>query len=561
MPLGFPVQREFPTAILEFISESSMKTRSLVGVFLALATLAAGCCCPCNVSPCGGRYRCGYAPVPYAPVIGAVPVDYWPAPGGVPLGSTGSPPIVLAPSPVPGGDPPLLAGLPNTPVPLGPFPQPSYPGIPSTSPTPVPNPTPTPIPDPAPTPTPNPVPFPQPDPQPLPADPTPISNPSTPALWGNAWPLPPRAGNGAQAQLGSQINTSARSATASKQSKHGRPLSVATRPGSKSRSHHHRRAALPGRTPSSAQRVDGIASTPDQDLRYRGGKTIQHLAYVNLYVSGDQGWDPADVRSIDRSLSAAMSDRNLNNVMMQYFNNQPISATALASHPLVGYLPTTVTKADVQYFLTYLSQQGYLNGMDLGSTVFNFVLPRGTILNDEDTRSGMASAKTDADSVIKRREEHEPERKSIIPDDEEGNSLTGLGGYHGSIHVGGRTLYYAVGVYSERRGDGSSNGIPIFDQPWKNVVATFYHELQEARTDPDVEDAIRGANDPNSERFLGWVSDQGEECGDFPIDESTTLGVVFREVPLADGSGTVPIQLQYSNAVHGPEAPISSPHR
>jgi hypothetical protein len=27
----------------------------------------------------------------------------------------------------------------------------------------------------------------------------------------------------------------------------------------------------------------------------------------------------------------------------------------------------------------------------------------------------------------------------------------------------------------------------VFDQPWKNVLATFYHELNEARTDPDVD--------------------------------------------------------------------------
>jgi hypothetical protein len=29
---------------------------------------------------------------------------------------------------------------------------------------------------------------------------------------------------------------------------------------------------------------------------------------------------------------------------------------------------------------------------------------------------------------------------------------------------------------------------------------------------------------------------------------------------LGDGSGTVPIQFQYSNAVHGPEGPIAAPH-
>ena len=47
----------------------------------------------------------------------------------------------------------------------------------------------------------------------------------------------------------------------------------------------------------------------------------------------------------------------------------------------------------------------------------------------------------------------------------------------------------------------------------------------------------------------------------FPVDEAgNNLSLVFKEVPLADGSGTVPVQFQYSNAVHGPEGPIAQPH-
>jgi len=86
-----------------------------------------------------------------------------------------------------------------------------------------------------------------------------------------------------------------------------------------------------------------------------------------------------------------------------------------------------------------------------------------------------------------------------VPVEEEESSTEGLGGYHGSIHVGSgknaQTIYYAIGVFSETLPDGTVNGIPVFDEPWKNVVATFYHELNEARTDPDVEDAIRAGND------------------------------------------------------------------
>jgi hypothetical protein len=113
--------------------------------------------------------------------------------------------------------------------------------------------------------------------------------------------------------------------------------------------------------------------------------------------------------------------------------------------------------------------------------------------------------------------------------------------------------------YSETLPDGTVNGIPVFDQPWKNVVATFYHELNEARTDPDVEDAIRAGDDPSAVKLLGWTSNQGEECGDFPVFEADPLSKVFKEVRLTDGSGTVPVQFQYSNAVHGPEGPRSTP--
>ncbi len=107
---------------------------------------------------------------------------------------------------------------------------------------------------------------------------------------------------------------------------------------------------------------------------------------------------------------------------------------------------------------------------------------------------------------------------------------------------------------------GTTNGIPVFDTPWKNVVATFYHELNEARTDADVEDAIKAGNDPTATKFLGWTSRQGEECGDFPVFEANPLTLVFQEVSLTTGNGKVPIQFQYSNAVHGPEGPIPNPH-
>jgi hypothetical protein len=107
-----------------------------------------------------------------------------------------------------------------------------------------------------------------------------------------------------------------------------------------------------------------------------------------------------------------------------------------------------------------LHAQDKLAGFDLGTTVFNFMLPRRTVLNDNPAPGATQG-------------NHETRHRRGVPDEDEADSLHGLGGYHGSIQTGGTTIYYAVGVYSETS-NSRTNGIPVFDAPWKNVVATFY---------------------------------------------------------------------------------------
>jgi hypothetical protein len=289
----------------------------------------------------------------------------------------------------------------------------------------------------------------------------------------------------------------------------------------------------------------GIPPTPAHDLIYHGGKTIAHLTFTNFYLGGQHAWQATDITSIDQALAAAMSDRDLNNVMVQYFPGGQISSASKPSTVLPDPVPSLVNQSDVEAMVSAAHANGQLDGFDLTATVFNFMLPSGIVLSDK-------TGKT-----------HHPRKHHAVslPHDE-ADSRHGLGGYHGSIHVaaaggGQETVYYAVGVYSEQRPDGTINGIPVFDKPWKNVVATFYHELNEARTDADVEDAIKAGNGAS---LIGWTSAQGEECGDFPVFEAQPLTEVFQEVPLTSGSGTVPIQFMYSNAVHGPEGPIPNPH-
>ena len=328
-----------------------------------------------------------------------------------------------------------------------------------------------------------------------------------------------------------------------------RPMNVVVARGSPAETHFRSLAALPGAArPDTEALATGLKRTPRHNLKFHGGKTIRDLSFTNLYLGGASSWDAADIKKIDHALAAAMSDKNLNNMMMQYFANQPIGSTFKASQVLSGAKPAQFSQGDVVLLIEQLHAQGKLNGLNLDATVINLLLPRGTVLTTD-------AAPTHAELRAAPANPTRPES--------EDTSLQGLGGYHGSVHVKNKvTVYYAVGVYSERSTHGGENGIVAFDHPWKNIVATFYHELCEARTDADVEDAIRAGNDPNGVKFLGWMSTQGEECGDFPMFEvGPDLGLVMQEVPLADGSGTVPVQFQYSNAVAGPEGPIPAPHK
>ena len=69
-----------------------------------------------------------------------------------------------------------------------------------------------------------------------------------------------------------------------------------------------------------------------------------------------------------------------------------------------------------------------------------------------------------------------------------------------------------------------------------------------------MEQAIR-TNDTN---LLAWYADVdgGGEIGDIAMNEAgPNLNLVMIEEPLVNG-GTAPIQLMWSNKVHGPEGPV-----
>ena len=282
----------------------------------------------------------------------------------------------------------------------------------------------------------------------------------------------------------------------------------------------------------------GSGPRPSLNLHFFGGKTIADLVFVNHYLGGAGAWASADTASIDAALAKAMTDNDLQSVLQQYYG-PAISSRMLPSALLPGPAPAIIYKDQVEALVAGIHGSGALGDADLGRTVVNIMLPRGVILVDGFSPGFQPPPGTEA--------EHQRRLRAVVKvGREDADSRHGLGGYHGSARVpAGVTstvVYYAVGVYSE-----AGNGVPVFDQPWKNVAATFYHELNEARTDPDVEDAIRTGDRSR----LGWYCAGGGEIGDLPVT-GADLALVFTEIELADGSGAVPVQLMWSNKDDGP---------
>jgi hypothetical protein len=296
------------------------------------------------------------------------------------------------------------------------------------------------------------------------------------------------------------------------------------------KAHPKKLEGLPSHHHDASQLAAGFTPDPAVDMTYQGGRTIPKLKFKSFYLNGAK-WAASDMKNIDTALAGAMSDKPLNKVVLQYFPGQSsISTKFLGSQKVTGNVPKTFTRDSVNPVLQSLLNAGKLKDVD-DNTVVCLMLPPGIVLTT-DAQGGVGKLKGD---------------------DDEDSSRKGLGGYHGSAHVGSRVIYFAVGVYSEETSK-LRNGIPFWPDPWKNVVATFYHELNEARTDPDVEEFNRTGH----QGLIGWYADVegGGEIGDIPINEASSLSLVMTEVKLAAG-GTAPIQLMWSNAVHGPQGPIA----
>jgi hypothetical protein len=300
------------------------------------------------------------------------------------------------------------------------------------------------------------------------------------------------------------------------------PMRIQARQNSPAEKQHYLKAALPsGMWHLPKAIAPGIDPSPLDDLVYHGGKLVPQMEFQNVYLGSSVDWSQRDIDLIDAAITRAMQAKSLNNVMSQYFLGSKLSCDPRPSVMLDDAKPQKLNENDVQAKVIELYDEGTIKKTGLDKAIFNLILPPGTVLELDGS-----------------------------------SSLRGLGGYHGSVHVtrSGKhlTLYYSANVYSQRLSTTRENGIAVFGRSWKNVVGTLYHELNEFRTDPDVNDAIEnGDND-----YLGWTSRRGHECGDQPIFEADPLTEVFKEVLRK----RTPVQFMFSNAVHGAEGPIGKPH-
>ena len=301
------------------------------------------------------------------------------------------------------------------------------------------------------------------------------------------------------------------------------PMRVQVSPGSEAEYRHYR--TLVRRSDRKVQRealAAGVSASPQDDLIFRGGKTLPHMGFQNVYLGRSSDFAPGDVESIDDAITRLMRDEQLKGIIQQYFQGKKLEYDIAPSVILDENRRNEMDEPDVQNKVIDLFDRNLLMATDLDRTVFNLVLAPDTILKLNGS-----------------------------------SSRNGLGGYHGSVHFTRdgqkRTLYYSANVYSAIR-SGRRNGIPFFNAPWKNVVCTLYHELIESQTDPDVNDAIR----LNDRRFIGYNSKFGHEIGDQPI-AANSLDKVFKEVMTLPGPKSTPVQFMFSNKVHGAEGPDEKP--
>ena len=296
-------------------------------------------------------------------------------------------------------------------------------------------------------------------------------------------------------------------------------------------------------------------------LKHRSGRTLPDLKYKVFYYG--RAWEKqegsplnnphAEAReNIDRFVALAMNDCELNKVLAQYFDGQKITGEALTSEIIYDDergLPPNVpfNENDIRRIIRKIA--GSNKVPELATTAINIVLPQGMSLEI----LGLDEQERQAGTTV----EHGVPRDTP-------NYSSGIAGYHGSVVVDavGTEVLYSVVAWSD-----GSIGIPIPGwEGWENVAAILYHELQEIRTNPDVDRAVRSGES----RHIGWNTDPMDGPDEIDCREIADLPLIVSgrepqrafsrvEVECPDGTkAQVPIQAIWSNH-HGRMLPDHKP--
>ena len=158
-----------------------------------------------------------------------------------------------------------------------------------------------------------------------------------------------------------------------------RLMRIQARPGSLVEARHYRYPQRGWVQPDAIAR--GIPPDASADLVFHGGKTVPQMEFQNIFLGGQASWQASDIDQINTAITLAMQDRKLNNVVKQYFDSG-VNLTCDARPLLVleEAKPDQLDEPGVQQLVSRLLQQGKVSDSDLGTTIFNLLLPPGSVL-------------------------------------------------------------------------------------------------------------------------------------------------------------------------------------
>lgn len=243
----------------------------------------------------------------------------------------------------------------------------------------------------------------------------------------------------------------------------------------------------PAARPAPAAAINTVVAHPSAHVTDHGGRILTHVDVAPVYL-GDY-WKTAagtaDRKFNDGALANLVKNKGITGIWKQYGAGKGTTHKSVA---LGGGSPSQLSQKQLDGLIRQQIAEGHFDTSN-HQRVFTFVLPPGCELVSSEGQS----------------------------------SQHGLGGFHGSVNVNGREIYYAALAYPQR-----GNGIAFAGNARDDLTISESHEITEAVTDPDVELAGR-LRDASK---LGWYDDTTRwrggmgkgEIGDIPVFDAELAG-------------------------------------